>query len=338
MNVAAIGLDDLERLADLIRQDSPAVETLPLEPDGKYQLRQLTMATAHRDVVEDLAAGFRRLGSGEFPFLFCGWGKARVGSTALNNLFGMAGLPSYYQPVKAMLRHRLSDSRAVPWCPPPAASQAQLFSKEVAGPYLLAECFYIPLRMLIEAGYPPDKLHLLLLDRHPVSCLNSWLAKWSDRVPPERLLRHHVLATLNVVRVEGYARRQGVPVTHYVYEASKDAVASARALFQRLGLADRFAEGGVTDWQGAGDLDTDRAKVIYPDEPPAYVVPGLHGADTAYRFHDHGAVSLSDVMTGVLERCGIFEIYRRSVRACVGDLGLDPQAANMLFGAVGGVP
>lgn len=338
MGMAATDQNDLYHLADLIRQNAPAVDTLALEPDGKYQIRKLTMAALHQEVVDDLAAGFRHLKREDFPFLYCGWGKARVGSTALNNLFGMAGLPSYYQPIKAMLRHRVSGSSTAPWCPPLASAHPKLFSKEVAGPYLLAECLYIPLQMLIEAGYPSDKLHLLLLDRQPVDCLSSWFAKWSDRVPEEGLLRHHVLATLNIVRVEDYARRQGVPVTHYVYEASKDAVASARALFRRLELADCFAESGVTDWQGQGDLDTDQAKVIYPDEPAVYVVPGLHGADTGYRFHDHGTASLSDATMDVLKKSGVFEIYRHSVEACVADLGLDPLAAEHLFRPSGSMP
>ncbi|MDR3438449.1 sulfotransferase family protein [Telmatospirillum sp.] len=333
MAEVAAGLNDLDALADLIREDSPTLESLVLAPDGKYQTRQLTMSAVHQEVVDDLAAAFRCRDAGDFPVLYCGWGKARVGSTALNNLFGLAGLPSYYQPIKALLRHRLSGSRAPLWHLPAAAAEPCLFSKEVAGPYVLAECLYIPLRMLVEAGYPVDKLHLVLLDRHPVDCLSSWYAKWSDRVPRERLLHHHVLASLNVIRVAAYARRQGIPVTHYVYEASRDAVTAAGALFRRLGLAQRFHEDAVTNWKGLGDLDSDDAKVIYPDEPAAYSVPGLHGADTAYRFHGRGDATLDADALDVLERCGVLETYWDSVRACVADLTLDQRTADRLLSA-----
>ena len=52
--------------------------------------------------------------------LYFAWGKARVGSTALNNLFGMAGMPSYYQPLKAILRDALVGSALTPWIVPSA--------------------------------------------------------------------------------------------------------------------------------------------------------------------------------------------------------------------------
>ncbi|HXP96871.1 MAG TPA: sulfotransferase family protein, partial [Telmatospirillum sp.] len=313
MDMSAVDQDDLMRWAALIQQDATSLESVSLDPDGIFQTRKTTMATVHQDVVDDLAAGFRCRGPDDFPLLICGWGKSRVGSTALSNIFGMAGLPSYYQPLKAMLRNRLNDIRKASWCPPSASLHSHLFSKETAGPYLLAECLFIPQKMLIEAGYPPDKLHLLLLDRQPVDCLNSWFARLSGRISRERLLRHHVLAALNVVRVEGYARRQGIPVTHYVHEASKDAVASAQALFLRLGLGDRFAEREVTDWEDAGDLDSDRAKVIYPDEPSVFAVPGLHGAETGYRFQKHEVRPLGDDVMDLLTRHGLFESYQRSV-------------------------
>jgi hypothetical protein len=50
---------------------------------------------------------------------------------------------------------------------PHAAVEPHIFCKDVGGPYLMAECLYIPLQMLIEAGYPADRLHLIMLDRDP---------------------------------------------------------------------------------------------------------------------------------------------------------------------------
>ncbi|MTJ79962.1 MAG: sulfotransferase family protein [Telmatospirillum sp.] len=327
--------EDFESLAAFVREDSPALGDLTLEPDGKYQTRPVTLASLQREVADSLATVLAGFDGGDFPFLYCGWGKARVGSTALNNLFGLAGLPSFYQPVKAMMRHRLVGSDGGRWVIPDAATSPVLFSKEVGGPYLLAECFYNPVRMLVEAGYPAPRLHLVLLDRRPADCLESWLAKWSDRVPPERLLQHHVLASLNIGRIESYARRQGIPVTHYVYEASRDAVASARALFSRLGLASRFRDDAVTDWRDKGNLDTDGTGVIYPDEPAVYAVPGLHGADQGYRYHARAGAFSDEKAADLLDRCGVLETYRRSVRACVADLNLTAPTAQDLLQSCG---
>ena len=37
-----------------------------------------------------------------------------------------------------------------------------------------------PLQALIEAGYPPDRLKLILIDREPLTSLASWLAIFSS--------------------------------------------------------------------------------------------------------------------------------------------------------------
>jgi hypothetical protein len=321
-----------ERMADLVRRAHPSLTTSWLEPDGKYQTRGTTLDALTREVSQCLAAGFRDRTADDLPMLYLGWGKARVGSTALVNLFGVSGLPAYYQPVKAVLRQALTGGVKSPWILPTAAVHPHVFSKDVAGPYLLAECLYIPLQMLIEAGYPASKLHLVMLDREPAKSLASWFAKWSDRVPQAALVKHYVVAALNAIRVERYARAQGVAVTHYVYEASRDALDTVRSLFRRIGLASLFSEAAVTDWCEMGQLESEKARIIYPKEPEVYAVPGLHGADTGYRYRDRPAAAVSDGYLEILENTGVYDLYRASMLACVSDLGLNVATSANLLG------
>jgi hypothetical protein len=325
-------LRQLARLVELVKQDDSSLEEMSLKPDGKYQTRRLSLHTLTYEVRDRLAQGFRHLDEDDFPTLYCAWGKARVGSTALVNLFGMAGLPAYYQPVKAIARQVLTGRTAALWIPPSRFEHPHIFIKDVAGPYLLAECLYIPLQLLIEAGYPRSKLHLIVLDREPADSLASWISKWSDRIPEERLMRNYIVAALNVSRVRRYARRQGIPVTHYVYEASKDALPSVRALFQRLGLSAQFREGAVTDWHESGELQSDSARIIYPEEPEIYFVPGLHGSGTGYRYRHRDTAMITEAHLDLLERSGVQDAYRTSVRACISDLGFDAGTSQTLFG------
>jgi hypothetical protein len=141
MGIAAGSFAPLQRIADLLRRDDPALADLALEPDGRYQMAPTTLARLTREVTECLARGFRTRAADEFPMLYCAWGKAPVGSTALINLFGVAGQLAYFQPVKALLRNSLAGEAPEPWLPPLAADHPHLVSKDVAGPYLLAECF-----------------------------------------------------------------------------------------------------------------------------------------------------------------------------------------------------
>src|SRR4051812_3663911 len=321
---------EFERMADMIRRDDPALRTVLLEADGRYATRTIPFDSLMREVIACLAEGFRRSGTAELPTLFCAWGKSRVGSTALANMFGFAGMTSYYQPVKAIMRQCLKGEAGVPLVPPPACINPYAFSKETAGPYMLAECLIIPFEALIEAGYPAEKLSLIVLDREPRGSLASWINRLSCRIPESLLVRHYVLSALNKIRVENYAKRLGVPVTHYVHEASKEPVASAGALFARLGLSQLFNAQAVTDWNEARQLETGNAKVIFPTEPQIYDVPGLHGSGTAYQYRAGGALSAQNCE--IIERFGIDEVYRDSAQACAHDLGMSNETAARLFG------
>lgn len=336
MSTITTSVEETDRLADLVRHDHPSLDTMVLVPDGKYQNRPAALDELMWEVRDCLGETFRHWSPADFPTLYCAWGRCRVGSTALTNLFGVAGMPSYFQPVKVVLRHRLLGNAGEPWAVPMAAEQPHLFSKEMAGPYVLAESLFLPLQPLIEAGWPAEKLHMIMLDRDPASSLASWLEKWSDRVPEDRLIQNYVISSLNARRVESYARRHGVPVTHYVYEASKDATGSVRKLFDRLGLGERFTESAVTDWRERGQIETKGSGVTFLSEPKIYTVVGLHGSDTAYRYRTRKTASLSETQLQVIERYGIDDIYRASVDACVRDLSLDTDTAARLFGDVMG--
>src|ERR1700760_3017139 len=216
MTLDMTSADAIEQVADLIRRRHPSLDTMPLSPVGEFQSRTVTLETLMREVTACLAEDFRHRPAQDFPMLYFACGKARVGSTALSNLFGMAGMPSYYHPLKAILRDALIGDPLRPWIVPSATDAPSIFSKETIGPYVLAESLFHPLQLLSEAGYPRDRLHLILLDREPASSLASWLDKLISRASADTLLAHYVVAALSAARVATYAGQQGVPVTHYV--------------------------------------------------------------------------------------------------------------------------
>jgi hypothetical protein len=332
MTSSSTSADETERLADLIRGQHPSLDTMLLQPDGEFQTRTVALDALMHQVRDILTEGFRDRPAEDFPFLYYAWGRCRVGSTAMTNLFGVAGMPSYFQPIKAILRHSLSGGEGAPWRVPSAADHPHVFGKETAGPYVLAESLLLPLQLLLESGYPPDKIHFIMLDRDPASSLASWLANWSDRTSASTLTRNFVVATLNTLRVESYAVRQGIPITHYVYEASKEAAQSVQSLFERLGLANRFTERAVTEWNERGKLESKNSGITFVAQPAVYMVPGMHGSDVAYRYRARSAEALSEIQLSTLERCGVHDIYRTSVKACIRDLGLSTATSKRLFG------
>lgn len=332
MSIDSISADLLERITDLVRQQHSSLDSMLLAPVDGFQTRAVTLATLMREVTECLADNFRHRPAEDFPMLYFASGKARVGSTALSNLFGMTGMPSYYQPLKAILRDALVGQPLTPWIVPSATAEPRIFSKETIGPYVLAESMFNPLQLLIEAGYPRNWLHLIMLDREPASALASWLDKLISRAPGPTLLRHYVIAALSAARVASYVSQQGVPVTHYVYEVSKEPVSSVRVLFDRLGLSSSFTENAVTSWREPGQAQANNARVIFPNEATIYKVPNLHTSDSAYRYQRRVTASLSEAQLDVLERCGVNDAYRTAVAACVRDLNLGAVTSSRLFG------
>jgi hypothetical protein len=332
MNIDPTSADSLERMADLIRQQHSSLDTMLLPPTGEFQTRTVALDTLMREVTECLAESFRHRPAEDFPMLYFACGKARVGSTALSNLFGMIGMPSYYQPLKAILRDALVGHPLTSWQVPSASDEPNIFSKETIGPYVLAESLFNPLQLLVEAGYPLHRLHLIMLDREPASALASWLDKLISRQPASTLLQHYVVDALSAVRVASYAKRQGIPATHYVYEVSKEPTSSVRVLFDRLGLSGSFTENAVTSWREPGQAQANNARVIFPSEATIYKVPNLHTSDSAYRYQRRATASLSETQLDTLERCGVNDAYRTSVTGCVRDLGLSAATSASLFG------
>lgn len=322
----------LKNFADLVRDEDPSISSTWLPADGRFQMSGLSLDDACSDISSHLSRSFRGLREEDFPMHYCAWGKARVGSTALNNMFGLTGFPSYYQPVKSMLRTAFAGQQPEPWILPSVQEHPRIFTKETQGPYSLGECLFIPMQILIEAGYPPSKLHLIVLERDPERSLASWLKKLSALQPAERLLEYYVISALNANRVRSYAQRHGVPVTHYVYEASKEPLTTSRALFARLGLSAFFSDGTVTDWGERGQLDgSESHQIIYPPQPAIYDLPDLHGSDSGFRYRNGGS-SVTDEQRDLLESTGVDQIYQDAVDACISDLGLDAATAVRLFG------
>ncbi|WP_433498212.1 hypothetical protein ACQP1K_25440 [Sphaerimonospora sp. CA-214678] len=317
-------------LTELLAVGAPELWDVELAPDNRYQTRTVTVREVTDAVVATLRAGFDGLAPDDFPRLIVGWGRCRVGSTAITNLFGMAGISSYYQPVKTIARFVLSGGEGAPWRLPDG--EPVLFAKEMAGPYVPYECVFNPVQCLIDAGWPAGRLHLLVLDRDPAACLDSWMAKWAPKIGRDRVVANFRLSTANYLAMRAFAEQAGVTTTHFPYEASRRPEIVVPRLFAGLGVADRFSPAILTAWGAAGDLNSDSARIHYPAEPEAYVVPGLHGNEQEYRFREREIRELTPQERAVADDPGVRDRYRESIDLCRADLDLDDVLGSVLFG------
>jgi hypothetical protein len=319
----------LEKVVNWVANDDSCLADMILEADGRFQTRDIRASQLVDEIAHALEAGFRGRDPHDLPRLVYGMGRARGGSTSLTNVFGIAGIPAYYQPLKSILRQRLTGNSADSWS---IGNANCVFAKETFGPYSLAECLFLPLDALLRAGYPKSRIHVVLFDREPLSALASWIARWGHRLNEDVLIAHFLLASHNARRSAARAASAGVSVTYYVYEMSKQPELSIERLFRRIGESHRFTADCVNRWDHRGNLSADRSGVIFPREPEVFHVPGLHGADSAYRYRPRAPCGDTGLHRRLIEDFGVDTLYRSSFARCIEDLEIQPAVAERLFG------
>lgn len=247
----------------------------------------------------------------------------RSGSTALLKVFGAVGIESHYQQLKNVLRWRLQGGE-VTWRVP-SSRNGPIFLKETLGPYTAAESSLNPLDVLLRAGYPAEKLHVVIIGRAPLSMWASWHEWWGRRTGLDRL----ILAFETTDAVARQAREAQVATTTYVYEALRDNGPDVvmKRLFARLALP--FAPAAVRGWRPLEALDAPGSNIVMPDEPPIFMrfVPGIHQPIRQARrlrfvSRETSVARLPEDDVQAIAEAGLPERYRRWRLACEEDLGI----------------
>ncbi|MFH1968488.1 MAG: hypothetical protein ABIJ84_03825, partial [bacterium] len=158
----------------------------------------------------------------------------RVGTTALSVVFAGAGIEAHMQPIKSARRARQTGEDVVSWN---IGVKKEKFAvaKETFGPHDQTE-FFNPLEILLNLGYPKDKLILIPIVRDPTQTFSSWKEKWGV-AKINRLVRAYELT----VKIRNMAEQEGIFVFPYVHEAIKEnhSAAVVAMLFEKLGLSMR---------------------------------------------------------------------------------------------------
>jgi adenylylsulfate kinase len=329
------GYEDFEELVKQVRNDDPSLSTRIMEPDGYFQTRRTTLNETARAVSELNAKVLSRRSADSLPTIIFAWGKCRVGSTALTNLFGIAGLLAYYNPIKTAVRHFTLNGPAEAWDVPQRDAHKFVFAKEMSGPYHLTDCVINPLQILVEAGYPTNRIELLVLDRDPCRSLDSWFNKFGDRIPQERLAQHYVLSALNGFRIKAYAAKVGIRTSHYVYEASRIPSNAISRMFRRLGMAEHYNLDVVENWNEKGALASTHSKIIFPPAPKPCTTDGLHASETRYLYKERSADRVTPELRALIEQAGVLERYREAAVFCAAELNLSAEdRTKMLAGTL----
>lgn len=245
----------------------------------------------------------------------------RSGTTVLLRVFGSAGVQAHFQEIKNVLRWQLQGQEAK-WSIP-QKTDVRVFLKETLGPYTEAESGFNPLDVLLAAGFPPAKLQVLIVGRTPLSTWASWYHWWGQVTSVDQFILSY--ETTELIRHQ--ARHQGLPVTTLVYEAIRDNGVEmvVRRLFERLDVP--FSPTTVKEWQALPPFGAPGSNIVFPIEPPIFVVPGIHepaikadGLVYSSRERDIAQLKAQDVRR--IGQATLASTYEKWRLACVQNLHL----------------
>ena len=259
----------LEPFVRLVERNDELLRVCLLDPRPPFSTQQ----TRLWQIEDALAQALRLSLSYNDPEVILIWGRCRVGTTAIANVFGRAGLRTYYQPIKTWLRHDLLDSDLPSL---DLSLEKRIVIKETSGPFSLAGCLMDPLGVLLMSGVAPSHISLVIVERSPLASWESWLTKWRSELHEAELLRNFILSAVNRKRVEATARRAGVRCFVFHIESATPQLAeeSMGRLFSDLGLADWYdAEEQAEDIKESEAEGVNRALTFMPlpePFPPPY--------------------------------------------------------------------
>jgi hypothetical protein len=246
-------------------------------------------------------------------------GPCRSGTTAVLRAAAATGHRAYFQPVKRILR-QASVGRPEDFVVDPGTER--IVVKETFGPFLPAEARFDPVALLAAAGYPVERVNLVVLLRHPVDTYLSWQRLYrAGPLSTDVDTSVFVTAFRHTVRVYEDAR---VPVTAFVPDGITmlDEATALANLFHRTGLA--YGPAAVA-WHthAARPLDELIERQPEPDEFRAPgALDGVRGADR-YRFIARGTGAAgTGVPDEVLALQGEYDRFRQR---CAVDLNDCPE-------------
>ena len=259
----------------------------------------------------------------------------RSGTTVFLRVFGYAGIESHYQELKNLLRWRLHGKDRT-WQVPQRPGDT-IYLKETIGPHTEIESRFNPLDVLLKAGFPPEKLHVVILGRAPLSTWSSWHEWWGEEATT---VDNFILAYTTAEQVRRQARRRRISLTILVYEAIRDndAETVVRSLFGRLGVP--YSTAAVSGWRNLPPFGAPGSNVILPARLPIYHNWGqedsasyLHAraektAGLAYFSRKERIRDLRADDVGKIAAAGLAEIYEEWRAVCERDLGVEVESTE----------
>ncbi len=235
------------------------------------------------------------------------------------------GVRAHFQELKNVLRWLLQGQDAT-WSVPQEPAET-IYLKETLGPYTQTEAHFNPLDVLLSAGFPPAKLHVLIVGRTPLNTWASWDHWWRETTKVD----HFIAAYETTEQARRRAIQENISMTTLVYEAIKSHPTDTiiQRLFQRLGVS--FSPLAVRGWHRLPPFKSPDSNIVFPIEPQPFIVPGIHepvmSADKlVYTSRENSLPELPPEDVSAIARAGLTDVYETWRLTCQAHLGVEIEA------------
>jgi len=182
--------------------------------------------------------------SEKLPKVFLLAGPCRTGTTVHLQVFSNSGIHAFNNPIKNTLQREMFGEDGYFEVP----EEKAIFIKESIGALTKEESTYDPIQILLTAGYPANKIHVIANFREPLASFASWLKNYGEKRDSAILLQNFVKAYHKAFEIVGKIKRLKIDLTVLAYEAFRDNTPEKviGQLFRRLEID--FTEKSIRGW------------------------------------------------------------------------------------------
>lgn len=242
-----------------------------------------------------------------FPNLIMVYGSCRSGTTALSNVFVRAGIKSHMQPIKSARRAIEQKEKLVKLII--KEREKLILIKETLGPGITSELFN-PIKILIDLGYPKEKIFGISIVRDPRQIHASWKRLWGLVEEKE-----FVSTQIFTDKIKSFCINNGINHMCFVHEAIRDNTPKkvVSKIFSILNL--KNSKDSLTNWLNAPEFGSNipgNEHLLFYDSPPDKFISGVKRRG-GYKYKHRPFTCEDDLaMRKNPELENIYELHRRS--------------------------
>jgi len=239
----------------------------------------------------------------------------RSGTTILLRVFGASGVQAHFQQLKNILRWLL-QGKEFSWKVPQQPTN-RIFLKETLGPFTRTESQFNPLEALLNAGFPKEKLHVIIIGREPMVTWSSWYQFWKNKT----CVDYFIDTYKTTEKIRQQVKELGISSSFLIYECFQQSPIDEvfQKLFKRLNI--KYSSSTISGWDHFPAFGEPGSNIVLPKEPEPFITPGIHdpvekASAFVFKLRQFDSSRLDQDDIKMIKTSGVLEIHQQWLEQC----------------------